>query len=85
MAKYKTNAFEIILRENLIGGTIYDAEGNQIVILDLNYDPSVRCMYVSDGVKKYKIRVDEYFDFEFDGKLSNNRVLPGISNRFKNK
>lgn len=62
MAKYKTNAFEIILRENLIGGTIYDAEGNQIVILDLNYDPSVkdfflkifdiRCMYVLDGQLK---------------------------------
>jgi len=85
MAKYKTNAFEIILRKSLIGGTIYDGDGNPIIITDLNYDPSVRCMYVTDGVNKYKVRVDDYFDFEFVETLSNDRVLPGTANKFKNK
>lgn len=85
MAKYKTNAFEIILRKTLIGGTIYDGDGNPIIVTDLNYDPSVRCMYITDGVKKYKVRVDDYFDFEFVENLSNDRVLPGTANKFKNK
>ena len=85
MAKYKTNAFEIILRKALIGGTIYDADNNPIIIVESNYDPSVRCMYVTDGVKKYKVRVDDYFDFEFVENLSENRVLPGVANKFKNK
>ena len=85
MAKFKTNIFEMVLRETLIGEIIYDKDGNSLIISELNYDPTVRCAYVTDGVKKFKIKVDDYFDYEFTGTMSSNRILPGNSQKFKNK
>lgn len=85
MAKYKTNIFEMVLRETLVGETIYDKDGSPLIIKELNYDPTVRCAYVTDGVKKFKIKVDDYFDYEFTGKMSSDRILPGSSQKFKNK
>jgi len=87
MSIRKTNIFEIILRNNLIGTTIYDNDNVPIIVSELNYDPSVRCMYVTDGVKKFKIKVDDYFNYEYDDSLevSSTRNLPGVANKFKNK
>jgi hypothetical protein len=85
MAKYKTNIFEMVLRETLIGETIYDKDGKSLIIKELNYDPTVRCAYVTDGVKKFKIKVDDYFDYEFAGTMSSDRTLSGNSQKFKNK
>lgn len=85
MAKRKTNIFEIILRAELIGKTVYDSEGTAIIISELNYDPTVRCAYVSDGTNKFKIKVDDYFDFDFTQEIPETRVVPGQAKKFKNK
>ena len=85
MAKYKTNIFEIILRDTLIGKTIYDKDGSPLIISELNYDPTVRCAYVSDGIKKFKIKVDDYFDFEFTETFTNDRSVSGTPEKFKKK
>lgn len=85
MAKYKTNIFEMVLRETLVGETIYDKDGDPLIIKELNYDPTVRCAYVTDGNKKFKIKVDDYFDYELTGTMSSDRVIPGTSKKFKNK
>ena len=69
MAKENTNFLEILFRNLLIGTTMYDADGTKIIIDELNYDPFVKKMYVTDKDKTYKLSMDMNYDFEMDTKL----------------
>lgn len=66
MAKQRTNLFEIILRDSLIGRTIYDDSDVPMIITELNYDPLLRCAYISNGTRKKKILITDNFFFEYD-------------------
>lgn len=74
MAKQETNFFEILFRNLLIGMTVYDDNGNAIVIDEINYDPLVSCIYITSGVDSYKMRIDKNYDFEMDKNF--NKIVP---------
>jgi hypothetical protein len=69
MSKENTNFLEILLRNMLIGLTMYDDEGNPILIEELNYDPIVKKIFIKSGEFTYKFSMDKYYDFEMDSKL----------------
>ena len=74
----ETNFFEIILRNIMIGMTIYndfeDGSGRQaIVIKNLIYDPLISQVYISDnidpdaeGANNYKLDIKENFEFDYE-------------------
>lgn len=65
MAKVSTNFIEIVLRASLIGKTIFlDDDVTSIVIVDLNYEPKIRQVYITDGVDSYKLSIDKIFEIE---------------------
>ena len=65
MAKQETNFFELLLKgESIIGKTIYTDEGVPVVIQDLNYDPYVDCVYVTDGTNRHKLHMRQNYDFD---------------------
>ena len=69
MIKENTNFLEILFRNLLIGMTMYDTDGTKIIIGELNYDPMVNKIYVTDGDKTYKLSMDKNYNFEMDTKL----------------
>jgi len=69
MAKQETNFLEILFRSVLIGMTVYDDNGNPLVINELNYDPLINCIYIKSGINSYKMRLDRNYDFEIDNKF----------------
>ena len=96
MAIQETNFFEIILRNVLIGKTIYEdfEDGNgltAITILHLTYDPIIEQVYIcdaadpdSDGASSYKMDIKENFDFEYPNMKKirpNRRKLKGKRTR----
>jgi hypothetical protein len=78
MAKVKTNVFEIILKNILIGKTI-TIKGEDVLIENVNYDPNLRVTHITNGTNRYKLTQNEYFDFDFNqiGLGVNTRVLVG--------
>ena len=69
MAKENTNFIEILFRNLLIGTVMYDNDGTKITIDELNYDPIVKKIFVTDGNKTYKLSMDQNYDFDMDNKL----------------
>jgi len=69
MIKENTNFLEILFRNLLIGMTMYDTDGTKIIIGELNYDPMVNKIYVTDGDKTYKLSMDKNYDFDRTVKL----------------
>jgi len=66
IVKTQTNFIEILLRETMIGKTIYDNDGNAILIAELNYQPLIRQVYIeNDAGDSYKMCIDEIFDFDY--------------------
>ena len=74
MAKQETNFLEILFRNLLIGMTIYDDDGNAIVIDELNYDPMIKHIYIKSGGSSQKMRLDKNYDFEVDAVFS--KIVP---------
>lgn len=78
MAIQETNFLEIVLREIMIGRTIYedleDGSGKKaIVINNLNYDPIINHVYICDMIdtdhpdaNMYKMSIRDNFDFDYD-------------------
>lgn len=96
MAIQETNFFEIVLREVMLGKTIYEdfGDGNgltPITIQHLTYDPIIEQVYISDnvdpdaeGANTYKMCIMENFDFEYPSikKITpNHRKIKGKRNR----
>lgn len=71
MAKENTNFLEILFRNLLIGTTMYDVDGTEIHIDELNFDPIVKKIYVTDEDKTYKLSMDMNYDFKMNTKLKN--------------
>ena len=67
--KEQTNFLEILYRNLLIGVTMYDEDGTEILIEELNYDPYVRRIFVTSGKNTYKLSMDKNYDFLMDSKL----------------
>ena len=74
MAKQETNFFEILFRNLLIGMTMYDDDGNPLVIDELNYDPYIKYIYIKSGENSYKMSMNKNYDFEIDNKFS--KIVP---------
>ena len=74
MAKQETNFFEILFRNLLIGMTMYDDDGNPLVIDELNYDPYIKYIYIKSGDNSYKMSMNKNYDFEIDNKFS--KIVP---------
>lgn len=64
-----TNFLEILFRSILIGVTMYDEDGIEILIEELNYDPYVKKIFVTSGENTYKLSMDKNYDFLMDTKL----------------
>lgn len=83
MARVTTNFLEIILRAQLIGKTIYLEDDTPITVVDLNYEPKIRTVYINDGTDDYKLNIDKYFDLD-DGvrtKRQPNKRIKGRKTR----
>lgn len=74
MAKQETNFLEILFRNLLIGMTVYDDNGNPLLIEELNYDPLIKQLYVKSGTNSYKMNLDKNYDFEVNNKFS--KIVP---------
>ena len=74
MAKQETNFLEILFRNLLIGMTIYDDDGNALVIDELNYDPVIKHVFIKSGGNSYKMRLDKNYDFEVTQAFS--KIVP---------
>jgi len=67
--KENTNFLEILFRNLLIGMTMYDEDGTEIIIDELNFDPYVKKVFVTSGENTYKLSMDKNYNFEMDTKL----------------
>ena len=65
MAISETNFLEILLRQTLIGMTIYDDSEVALVIDDLNYDPITEHIFITSGIDSYKMSIKKNFDFDY--------------------
>jgi len=74
MAKQETNFLEILFRATLIGMTVYDDNDIALVIDELNYDPLVKCIYITSGGNSYKMRLDKNYDFEMNNTFT--KIVP---------
>lgn len=52
------------MKSILIGKTIR-INNQDITITQINYDPNLRVTHISDGVNRYKLTQNDYFDFDF--------------------
>lgn len=82
MAKIKTNIMEIVLREILIGKTIYDNNGIPRKIDDINLQPSLGIVYIKSGGNGFSLSLQEFYDFELDQPKRN--VIVPTNGRIKN-
>lgn len=71
--KTETNFLEIIMREVMIGKTIYLEDGTAIYIDDLNYQPLIEQVYIKSGDEAYKLHLKRNFDFDYN---EINKILP---------
>lgn len=71
--KTETNFIEILLRETMIGKTIYLNDGTAIVIDDLNYQPLIQQVFIKSGDESYKMHINRNFDFDY-GQV--NKLIP---------
>ena len=74
MAKQETNFLEILFRNLLIGMTVYDDNGNAMVIDELNYDPVINHIFITSGGNSFKMRMDKNYDFEITNSFS--KIVP---------
>jgi hypothetical protein len=74
MAKQETNFLEILFRNLLIGMTVYDDSGTELVIDELNYDPIIKHIFIKSGDDSYKMRIDKNYDFEMNSAF--NKIVP---------
>ena len=82
MAKQETNFLEILFRSVLLGMTVYDNNGNPLLIEELNYDPFIKHIYIKSGNNSYKMSLDKNYDFESDKVF--NKIIPN-KERIKGK
>lgn len=75
--KVGTNFFEIILRETMIGKTIYLDDETPIYIDDLNYQPKIEQILIKSGEEVYKLSIKKNFDFDYN---QIDALLPTIGN-----
>ncbi len=61
----ETNFIEILLREMMIGKTIYLEDGTPIIIDDLNYQPLIEQVFIKSGDESYKMHLNRNFDFDY--------------------
>lgn len=73
--KVGTNFFEIILRETMIGKTIYLDDETPVYIDDLNYQSKINQIIIKSGDEVYKMSINDDFDFDYD---QINKLLPTI-------
>lgn len=84
--KVETNFLEILLRQTMIGMTIYNDSGTAIVIDSLNYDPLTEQVFIkntSTGLV-YKMSMLKNFDFDYsqiDKLVPNTDKIRGKRNR----
>lgn len=71
--KTETNFFEIVLRQFLIGKTIYLDDDTPIYIDDLNYQPLIKQVFIKSGDEVYKLNIERNFYFDYD---QMDRLLP---------
>jgi hypothetical protein len=62
----ETNFIEILLREMMIGKTIYLEDGSAIYIDDLNYQPIIEQVFIKSGDESYKMHLNRNFDFDYN-------------------
>lgn len=72
MAITKSNFLEIVLRETMIGKTIYSSD-EAIIINSLTYSPGTHVVMVSDNINpddptanNYKFLLKDIFEFDYD-------------------
>jgi len=68
--KEKTIFFEILFRSLLIGVTMYDKQGKEILIEELIFDPIVKKIYILSDGNTYKLNIDDNYEFKMDNRLS---------------
>lgn len=81
-----TNFFEILLREIMIGKTIYIDEGTPIYIDDLNYQPVINQVFIKSGDEVYKMNINRSFEFDYsqvERLLPTKEKIRGISKQSK--
>jgi len=76
MKKVKTNIFEILLKEILIGKVFYDKNDNKIKIDDVNYSPLLNTVYIKSGNDGYSLSTQENYFFELDDNFNGDKIKP---------
>ena len=71
--KTETNFIEILLRETMIGKTIYLNDGTAIIIDEINYQPVIDQVFIKSGDEVYKMHMKRNFDFDYE---QINKLLP---------
>lgn len=66
MAKQETNFIEVLLRQTMIGMTIYDDDGIAHLIQEINYHPTIRQVYIETPEGNFKLPIDKNFDFDYN-------------------
>jgi hypothetical protein len=69
----ETNFIEILLREMMIGKTIYLEDDTPVIIDDLNYQPLIEAVYITSGNNSYKMQLNRNFDFDYS---QVNKIIP---------
>lgn len=68
MAIVKTNVFELVFKNALIGTTIMLKDGTSFTISDLNYDPRTDQFIVANSKGEVRILLGtDYFNIEISG------------------
>lgn len=82
--KIESNFIEGLLRDKYIGMTVYNDDGEPLTISELNYDPLTNHIFISDGIKKAKMSMEQNYDFEMseiDKIKPNKEKIKGKKNR----
>jgi len=75
MAKIKTNIFELLFKQVLIGQKIYIDDNTLITIDDINYQPLIQEVYIKSGDNGYRMSVNSEYEFELLNNLEN-KIIP---------
>ena len=65
--KTETNFIEILLKNAMVGMTIYNDNGDAITIGNINYDPITEHVFIQDQATghRYKLSIKKNFDFDY--------------------
>lgn len=61
----ETNFIEILLKEMMIGKTIYLDDDTPIIIDEINYQPLIEQVFIKSGDEAYKMPINRNFDFDY--------------------